>query len=176
MVRDMAAVQAKRRDWPERHPFRGLFRAQPIVVGPQHYVYRSLDGRPLWCGPSREGLDAPLDLTDCFLVEHRPMSRSPGRNLMKGQYYTRRDHEGVEMGPCARCGEEQATRRTRTGLRLVHGIPTGKVVELCGGCADKAEGENRRRLLRWGMNPGLEFNERYAPPEAEQPFVARANG
>lgn len=164
LVEDVLARRANRPDWPPTFPMRCLFRAQPIVVGPQHWLYRNpVDGHDVWRGTDREGLLPALDLTEYVTVEHRPHQRSVGRELAKNQYYQRRDELGIEMGACPRC-HDPAVKRMVVADRIMKGLPVGHVEEVCQPHAEQMEKLNRRKLIQWGLPPDTKFHERYALP------------
>lgn len=164
LIEDVLARRASRPDWPARFPMRCVFRAQPIVVGPQHWMYRNLiTGQVVWRGTDRQGLPPALDLTGHVTVEHRPHQRSVARTLAKDQYYTRRDQLGVEMGACPRC-DQQAVRRMTVADRVMKGLPVGHVEEVCAAHGEQLDRLNRRKLIQWGFPADTPFNERYALP------------
>jgi hypothetical protein len=167
-VVDVTARKMNRPDYPAEFRSRILFRAAPIVVTGHHYDYvRITDGKVMWRGADPSGLDPALDLTATVTVEHQPQARPPSRLLRKGQYYTRRDHDGAEMGKCARC-DEPARHRVYTRLRMVKGLPVGSIEELCDEHRDRQEAIARRWLRQRELDPDqISFHESYAPPTAK---------
>lgn len=180
-MHDVLAAKMDRVDYPADSPFRCLYRAHPMAVGPAHWRYYSVvDGHDMWRGTDTAGLREPLDLYGAVTMEHRPHVRTTGRTLQKNQYYSRRDTTGIEMGKCPRCNQ-QATVRMTIVDRVVHsaeirraveamgkrnqGLPVGHVEEVCESCATGLHASNRRRLIGWGFPPDAPVNERYALPK-----------
>lgn len=162
-VVDTLALRANRPDWEPEFESRMLFLAQPIVVQGHHYDWSNPHtGEVLWRGADPTGLAEPLDLTGCVRVEHRPHARDPGRILLKDQYYGRRDRDGIEMGQCSRC-EERACHRVYASLRMVDGLPTGLIEEVCEQHARQLQSATNRWLRQHGLDPRkVRFNERYS--------------
>jgi hypothetical protein len=178
VMRDMEAARVKKPDFfPEWFTRRSLFRAQPIIVMQNHHTYvNPLDGRELWNAKPEMGQAVPaLDLTGgkftpdgvalpdfenpgaAVVVEHWAGSRGAQRLADKNVYYTRREEERIERGPCAWCKkagiERQAARRVPSGWRQIKGMekPISDIEELCDEHAAVADRQNRDRLRSWGM-------------------------
>lgn len=158
--RDVAKVEvldtvAKRLNVPNLPPifeFCGLFRAQPILVGPHHAQYRTADGQHLWVGNGEDSPVPNLDLTSKVRVEHRPDRRPPERQQGKLAYYGNRDQERVERGDCSRCGDP-AARLVATRWKMTHIGPVAEWAEACEACAERLEKVSRRQLRQMGVDP-----------------------
>jgi hypothetical protein len=144
---------------------RRLFRAQPIHVDTNHFTYLTADGRVLWAsGNPRE--EPCLDLTDAVLIEHHPGLRDASRLAAKWAYYSERDRDASERGPCVRCGEPAVTRLP-DGWRVRGGQPVGNFAEFCRAHAAETAAANRRQLYRLGFDPDrVTVRERYPPVAA----------
>lgn len=151
-VHDMVAARIKQRDLPEYFEYCGLFKAQPIKVGPHHAQYRTADGRYLWVGNGEHPPVPALDLTRSLTVEHRPDQRPPERLLAKGGYYGNRDQARVERGDCSRC-KDQSVRLVPTRWRMTYLGPVAEWAEACEPCAQRLEKVSRRQLRQLGADP-----------------------
>jgi hypothetical protein len=158
--RDVATVEvldtvAKRINVPNMPPvfeFCGLYRAQPILVGPHHAQYRTADGQHLWVGNGEASPVPNLDLSSTVRIEHSPDRRPVERQQAKLNYYAERDQTTVERGDCSRCGDP-AVRLVTTGWRWTHIGPVGDWAEACEPCARRLEKVGRRQLLQMGIDP-----------------------
>jgi hypothetical protein len=153
-VLDTVAERINIANMPPTFDFCGLYRAQPILVGPHHAQYRTADDRHLWVGNGEASPVPNLDLTSTVRVEHRPDRRSPERQQAKLAYYRNRDEERVERGDCSRCGEP-AVRLVTTRWRWTHIGPVGDWAEACESCARRLEKVSARQLLADGNRPRL---------------------
>ena len=152
-ILDVVALRARQPDWPPYFEFCGLYRAQPIIVGPHHAQYRTPEGQHLWAGNGEESPVPALDLTDVVRVEHRPDRRSLERQQRKQAYYNLRDQERVERGDCSRCGVP-AVRLVPRKWRMTQLGPVGEWAEACEPCALELEKVGRRQLRQLGVkNP-----------------------
>jgi hypothetical protein len=142
---------------------RRFFRAQEIVVGPNHFTYRTRDGRILW--QSSAPVEEPcLDLTGVVALEHHPGMRDAARQAAKWAYYTQRDESGFERGPCISCGEP-ALHRLPHGWKLRKGKPFASMADFCDACGHRQDDANRRRLYALGYDPDtLAVRETYEAP------------
>lgn len=201
-IHDTLRARMKRADFPPDFGMRCFFRAQPIMVGPPHWLYtNAVDGHELWKGTDTQDLRPALDLQDVMTVEHRP-TRSPERDVAKTNYYDIRTLIGFEMGVCAQpdCGAKATERMTiadrvldtpelRALIRDVkrqnpgrldtstaaRGLPVGHIEEVCKPCADRLRRRNRKRLIGWGFSPDAKLNEAYTLPGAAR-VLADQNG
>jgi hypothetical protein len=148
-VCDTVAMEANKPNWPTHFRQRRLFRAQPIHLKTSHAGYFRADGSWLGLDP----LDEPcLKLGADLTVWHVPQRRRADRQKAKAAYYGRRDRDGMECGPCHRCGG-QAVERTESNWRWSEGGPIADIVELCGGCIGAVRKESRRQLRDMGVKP-----------------------
>jgi hypothetical protein len=167
-VHDMVAARIKQRDLPEYFEYCGLFRAQPITVGPHHAQYRAADGQYLWVGNGERASVPALDLTRDVEIEHRPDHRPPERLLAKDAYYTNRDEARVERGDCSRC-DGQSVRLVPTNWRWTRLGPVADWAEACEPCATKLEKRSNYELFQLGIDPDsvtLENRNGRAPAQA----------
>jgi hypothetical protein len=142
---------------------RRFFRAQEIVVGPNHFTYRTRDGRVLW--QSTAPVEEPaLDLSDVVALEHHPGLRSRARQAAKWTYYTQRDESGFERGRCIRC-DASADVRLPHGWKLRNGKPAATFAEFCDAHGREQDDANRRQLYRLGFDPDtLAIRESFEVP------------
>lgn len=151
-VLDTVALRINQRNMPPYFEYCGLFKAQPITVGPHHAMYSRADGQALWAGNGEPSPVPALDLTKRVLIEHRPDSRPVERQQAKVTYYTDRDQERIERGDCSRCGDP-AVQLVPTRWRWTHLGPVGNWAEVCEPCGAKLEKVNRRQLMQMGVDP-----------------------
>jgi hypothetical protein len=150
---------------------RRFYRAQEIRVGPNHFTYRTTDGRVLWA--SSNPIEEPaLDLTGVVAFEHHPGLREAARLAAKWAYYTQRDETAVERGWCIRCGE-RAVVRLPERWQLREGQPITNFAEFCHVHAVEADRANYRRLYAMGFDPDtLRVRETYPPSDTATAVTA----
>lgn len=151
-VHDMVAARIKQRDLPEYFEYCGLFRAQPIIVGPHHAQYRAADGQYLWVGNGDQSPVPALDLTGEVVIEHRPDHRPHERQVRKMGYYRNRDEARVERGDCGSC-DGQSVRLVPTNWRWTRLGPVADWAEACESCATRLEKRSSYELFQMGVDP-----------------------
>jgi hypothetical protein len=151
-VLDTVAKRINVPNMPPTFEFCGLYRAQPILVGPHHAQYRTADGQHLWVGNGEASPVPNLDLSSTVRVEHSPDRRPVERQQAKLNYYAERDQTTVERGDCSRCGDP-AVRLVTTRWRWTQIGPVGDWAEACEPCAQRLEKVSRRQLLQMGIDP-----------------------
>lgn len=115
--------------------FRSLFRAQKITVGPNHFTYKTEDGRVLFGLEFGEEQVPAFDFTGLLDVVHYTYHRPKARVQRQFDYYRARDKAAVEFGTCAACGQRQArTYVPRIVERLEDGRAAANQIEVCEVC------------------------------------------
>lgn len=145
---------------PRDFQLRSFFKATPGLYNRQnHYTVVKPDGTVLWGEDQVTALYLPK-----MVVEHRSQERGHSRLAAKMTYYTERDAQRIELGPCMWDGcAEDAVRKVAKDWRRDpdYGV-VGTWVEGCEKHATRWEYMGRHELAQLGANPETVRNQHQA--------------